>query len=134
MTEDEKKLFDDLCPVVIYHYCDVLYKKKAEKALPRLLEKNIMDSMEDGDKAYEQYEKMVLAYVEDALPSRFKMRYDYWGAKVITDDTQRNAPKTGYFAGDNCGRIMFFDGYSAMAEYTKDIVNRIQQQENDSTF
>lgn len=110
MTPQE---FTDLATIVIYHYCDCTYKPLAIKAAKRL---NV--DPEDGEAAYERYENFVIEYALDRLPNGFHVRHDYWGAKIISNYTGERAPKTGCFAGDNPGRIMLFEDFAALKEYT----------------
>lgn len=114
--------FTDLARVSIYHFCDVEYEREAKLALSRLHGAGVISSLvlEDvGEEAYAKYEAMVVEYALDHLPKGYELRRDYWGAKIISNDHGWSSPKTGLYAGDSMGRIMWFDSFAALKEYTE---------------
>jgi len=116
-------LFNALCDVVIYHYCDVCRKAGSEdsESAKMLVQTGYMDDTDDAAKAYQKYEHMVLEYALDHLPNGFRKRYDYWGAVCVTDYDGENAPKTDtLYAGDSIGKIMLFDNFAALEAYTQE--------------
>jgi hypothetical protein len=116
-------LFNALCDVVIYHYCDVCRKAGSEdsESAKMLVQTGYMDDTDDAAKAYQKYEDMVLEYALDHLPNGFRKRHDYWGAVCVTDYDGENAPKTDtLYAGDAIGKIMLFDNFAALEAYTQE--------------
>jgi hypothetical protein len=114
-----QQVFNDLASVSIFHFCDVLYKDKAIQAAKRLVKLGMIESLDDAENAYSQYEKMVVDYVQERIPE-LKRTYDYYGAVCLSDHQGWNAPKQAPFAGDSQARIMWFDDFSALKEYTGD--------------
>lgn len=125
----DKQLFNDLCHVVIYHFCDVCHKAGSERsrAAKRLVERGIMSDTGDGEGAYAKYEEMVVEYGLDALnadlPENYHRGHDYWGAVclMLPDDSTKDTSLP--FAGDSCGRIMLFANFDALGQYTKEVVD-----------
>lgn len=118
------ELFNDLATLSIFHYVDVATKKKAKEAAKRLFKKNkiVSEVGNDAENAYSQYEALVIEYAEDNLPKDYKLCNDYYGAKCFSNAPGWNAPKTGLFSGDSHDRIMFFENFEAMEQYTKEKV------------
>jgi hypothetical protein len=122
-------LFDDLAVVVIYHFCDVRYKQRAEQAARRLTCLKIINGLDDAETAYQKYEDAVVTYAKEHLPTNYDVRYDYYGAKVITNDHGWKAPKIGLYAGDSPGRIMLFDNFVALQEYTEEKIKELENED-----
>jgi hypothetical protein len=118
-----KQLFNDLAAVSIYHFADVLYKTRAQRAARRLARQGFISNINDAETAYRQYEEAVIEYALANLPGDYKARHDYWGARCISNAKTMNAPRQSLFAGDNIGRIMLFDSFKALEQYTQDKVN-----------
>lgn len=114
-TERDQKVFNALCNVVIYNYCDLL--RKAGTSIRFLIKQGIMTNAQDAEAAYESYEAMVIDYALDKLPKKFKPTYGWYGERVITNRGY-GTRSGGYFRGDSDGHIMWFDRYEALIEYT----------------
>lgn len=119
MAKTKNQLFDDLAAVAIYHFSDLLYEKRARRAAKRLVSRGVINDLKDAEKAYGLYEEMVVEHAKEHLPERYELRHDYWGAKMMSDNHGWSDPKTGLYQGDTIGRIMFFDNYAALEEYTQ---------------
>jgi hypothetical protein len=125
MNEQEQALFNALCDLQIYHYCDCLRPEKVgqekfDASVALLVERGIIEDQDDAGTVWERYDAMVEEFALDVMPSGFASRHDYWGAKIISDDTGWNAPKEGLFTGDDSGHFMYFEDYAALVEYASD--------------
>lgn len=121
-------IFNDLATVAIYHYVDCSIEKKAKQAAQRLKQLGIITGIEDADTAYVKYEEKVVEYATKHLPNSFSLQCDYWGAKCFSDHKGWRSTKHGLYAGDSIGRIMFFDSFQSLKEYTQEKLNIIQHE------
>lgn len=130
MDKKQQRIFNALAQVVIYHYADVCYKEKAQKAA-RYLKRhkliNSIDNIDDAEEAYTQYDEMLTEYVKDKLPEEYKVQADYWGAKCFSN--KNHNIKDGWYAGSSSAyRFMFFNSFEALEEYTNEKLEIIQQE------
>lgn len=125
MNADQIQRFNHLAAIAIYHYCDVLYKEQAKKAA-KALNLGHFDDQETGQKAYKEYEKLVTEYAEEHLPKEYTLQFDFWGAKCYSNHKGQHATKSGFYSGDSQGRIMFFDNFDALKQYTEQTLAEIE--------
>ena len=131
----KEKLFNALCKVVIYNFCDLCQNKGLNEAIQLLIEQGVMRNNDDIESAYTRYDEFVVEHALVELPEGYSRRHDYWGAPCITNVTGWNAPKgdhpekeqRSFFAGDST-RIMFFADFAALQEYTEDVLKRIDNE------
>ena len=129
----QDKLFDALCVVVIHHFADMNYwrkrgesdKQKLAKARKILRKHDIIDEHE----ALAEYDAWVEACGVGALPDRYEPVRDYWGARCFSC-LKHETPRVGWYGGDEVGRWAWFDGSEAIEEYTKHVLERIEQGED----
>lgn len=133
MPKTANARFNALCDVVIYHFCDCM--RKSGKSAKLLVKQGVMEDADDGEAAYTAYDEAVTEYMLDHLPDGFHRTYDYWGAPCITNASYTPKSDTDnpdgrvFAAGDTGGRIMFFDNFAALEEYTQDCIERIAEVE-----
>tara|TARA_Y100000034_G_C6706173_1_gene311701 strand:+ start:143 stop:517 length:375 start_codon:yes stop_codon:yes gene_type:complete len=116
----DEQLFNALCDVVIYHFCDCMRTAGDEnsKSAKLLVARGIIAETDDASAAYDAYQAMVVEYALDNLPDGYELSADYWGAKCIKRPDQPTKDSSLPFAGSECGNIMWFDNYAALVAYT----------------
>jgi len=80
---DTKQEFDLIAPIAIYHFCDILFKPQAKKALRKAHKEGILPKGKLDDMAAEvcvRYNQLFQKIVLDAKPSWVPI-IDRWGAK-----------------------------------------------------
>lgn len=125
--------FDHLCVIAIHHFADMKYwskqgksdKRKVAKAKAALKRLDVLDEYE----ALQAYEVFVEWYGGCALPGEYAAVRDYWGAQCYSCVRRSESPRMGWYAGDECGRWMWFDSFEAIENYTKHVLGRIEQGE-----
>ena len=133
-TDTDATRFDALCKVVIYHFCDLMQTDGLNDAVKLLIDQKVMEDEEDAEAAYTEYDELVCEYMLGHLPDGFSRRHDYWGAPCITNVQTWNAPKHDnpdnpngrVFAAGDSTRIMFFESFLAMQEYTQEKLETIE--------
>lgn len=123
-----KKTFNALCSVVIYNAVDVCHKPT--KSEVRFLRKaKLIKDVEDIKGAYMAYRDMLKDAVDPHVHDGWIWTYDYWGAECLAWKPGMRAPTSRtYFAGSECGNIMFFDGWDALQEYIQDYVEKEERE------
>lgn len=128
-----ESLFDAICSLMIYHYCDLLWPEKIgeEKfaaAEARLVAEKITSGRDDEGSLYDKYCEMLEEYVGERLPKGWNPTYDFWGARCYS--TYGHGTKIGKYAGDSYSHYMLFDSFQALKSYTDELLEEIEEMEN----
>lgn len=126
----DKALKDAICVLMVYHFADVYYKARAEKAFRRLKKCSVVPEelhslkKEDSDVAAwvdEKYGEILDDHVRDHWPEGYSWTHDFWGAKCWFYKPGWDAPQGGgYYTGDSQGMPKMFSCWDAVEEYTQE--------------
>ena len=139
MTKQEQKLFNALAVAYIYSNVDLdwpnrIGHQKWKQHLKTLQENNIGDwnpeekVFDNLGEVNDRYHEMVEEYALGRLPDNYHSTYDYWGAKVITDQPHGTRHQDYVYAGGDMGELASFDDYAALVEYTDEVLQEIENQ------
>lgn len=129
--------FDALALLYVYHWHDLAYPavktpKKRNDKLRIAQDHGLLcefDSIDDDGAAQvvmDLYNETMTEYLESVAPDGWEVRFDYWGARCLSNATGWSAPRTGtWFSGESSGHFAAFDSALALRQYTEEFIESV---------
>lgn len=122
----DAQTFDLVAPVAIYHFADLLFKRRAQAALRKLRRTSlVLPRLDDcADWAIDRYNDLFESIVEEHTEG-WTWKFDRWGAKAWHD-----ANGVLVFSGDDNWRFPWFANSQSLIER----IQQHQQEQEEKTY